>query len=237
MKKLVATMSDDNCFYYTKYTIPIFKKWAKKWGADFKILSHDSGFGSEVQYVNYRTMIFPDLLNEYDQIAYFDGDMVINKNCPNVFDVPRDTIGMVLEDKGTRKIFRHATIKQANETLGDIGWYEDYFNGGFYVISSQHKEMFQTVNGKIWRKKGFESVLYMYNIKKFGLKYIDLGYKFNHTSMFSELWHGSKNRFDSFIIHYAGGGNFPDKGDMDRTDFMIHDIFKIYGNIKCASLS
>jgi len=48
--------------------------------------------------------------------------------------------------------------------------------------------------------------------------------------MFSEPWNGSPSRFDSYILHYAGGGRFPDKGKQSRVQLIRDDIKKIYGD-------
>ena len=48
--------------------------------------------------------------------------------------------------------------------------------------------------------------------------------------MFSEAWNGSPLRFYSYLIHYAGGGRFPDKGKRTREQLMRDDVKKIYGD-------
>jgi len=231
MKKLLVTMSDANVEEYTKYTIPIFEVYAEKWGADFKILDDVSYNELGHAMWNYRTMVFYDLLDKYDQIVYMDSDIVVNKTCPDLYNlVPFDTIGLVLEDKGSRRDNRLRRIKKARAALGpEMDWTEGYFNGGFYIVSSDHKNIFTKINGKLWNGAGYDSIQYIFNIIKYKYKYIDLGYKFNHMSMFSEEWNGSPSRFDSHLIHYAGGGRFPDKGIRDWVQLMRDDIKIIYG--------
>lgn len=229
MKLLMATCSDDNVKEYSRYTIPIFKMYAHRWNADFKIL--DDLSYKENGMCKYRTLIFYDLFKIYDKIFYLDSDIVINKNCPDVFDiVPLDTIGFVLEDKGSRSQERRRRIAKIKQRFGgNESWTKDYLNGGIYVVSRMHQDIFTKINDMLWGGKGFDCLHYMYQIKKFGYKYIDLGYKWNHMSMFSEPWNRSPSRFDSYIIHYAGGGNFPDKGERDRIELMADDVRKIYG--------
>ena len=230
MKKLLVTMSDKNVYEYTKYTLPIFEMWAEKWGADFKILG-DPGNENQHGMWNYRTMVFYDWLDDYDQIIYMDSDIVINKSCPDLYNlVPFDVVGMVLEDKGSRRQARLSRIKQVKAGLGpEVDWTEHYMNAGFYIASSVHKNIFTKINGKLWTGLGYDCNHYMYNIRKYGYKYVDLGYKFNHMSMFTEPWNGMPSRFKSHIIHYAGGGRFPEKGNRDWVDLMKEDIKYIYG--------
>ena len=230
MKKLLTTLSDDNVYEYTKYTLPVFEMWAKKWGADFKILD-DITYNTSHGMWNYRTMVFHEWLDIYDQIIYMDSDIIINKNCPDLYNtVPFDTVGLVLEDKGSRRQDRLGRIRKIKSSLGpEISWSEHYLNAGFYIVSNMHKNIFTKVNGALWDGMGYDCNHYMFNIKKYGYKYIDLGYKFNHMSMFSESWNGSPSRFDSYIIHYAGGAKFPDKGNRGWVDLMKEDIKSIYG--------
>ena len=230
MKRLVATSADVNLKEFTPYTLPIQEMWAKKWGADYKILD-DPAYSRRAMWC-YRTLIFYDLFESYDRILYLDADLIINKNCPNIFEiVPYDTIGAVLEDRGSRRKERLNRIKRTKAYLGEIDWQEGFFNMGVYIVSSIHRDMFQRVNGKLWEDMGWDSPFYSYQIVRFGYKYIDLGYKFNHMSMFSEDWNGRPSRFDSYIIHYAGGAHFPDKGKRSREQLIRDDVRKIYGDL------
>ncbi len=228
MKLLMATSADANLNGYALHTLPIQERWAKTWGADYLILS-DPEYSTRAMWC-YRTLIFYDLLEVYDRIFYIDADCIINKNCPNPFEIiPFGTVGAVMEDKGSRRDERLARIKRVNAYLGEIRWNEGFFNMGVYVVSRCHRNMFQRVDGKLWEAKGWDSPFYTYQIMRLGYKYADLGYKFNHMSMFSEPWNGSPSRFDSHIIHYAGEAKFPDKGERTREQLIRDDVQKIYG--------
>lgn len=228
MKLLMATLSDDVVKAYTQYTLPILQRYAQKWNADFKVLDDTSYVGRGMW--NYRTMIFYKLFKEYDRIFYLDSDIVINKDCPNIFDVvPDDTIGFVLEDKGSRLGNRRRRISKVKRRYGGIeGWSEDFPNGGLYIVSKIHQEVFTKIRGELYNGSGLDGSHYMYQIKKQGHKYIDLGYRWNHMAMFSEEWNGSPSRFDSHIIHYAGQAKFPDREGRGRLQLMKDDIRKIY---------
>lgn len=230
MKLLMVTCSDESQVH-AKYTLPIHKMYAKKWNADFKILDDISYNKLGFSMWNYRTMVFYKLLEIYDRIFYIDSDIMINKNCPNIFDaVPCDTVGLVLEDKGSRLKDRRRRIELIKEAFGGCEhWTTGFPNGGLYVVSKIHREIFTKINGKLWNGPGYDGNHYMYQIMKQDHKYVDLGYKWNHMSMFSEPWNGSPSRLDSYIIHYAGGGRFPDKGKRSRVKLMLDDIRRIYG--------
>jgi len=230
MKLLMATCSDESQMSFGQFTLPILKMYAKKWGADFKILGDQSYNELGEAMWNYRTLIFYDLFEIYDRILYLDSDIIINNNCPNVFDVvPYDTAGLVMEDKGSRLKARRKLIADIKSAYGDIEhWTTGYPNTGLYLTSKIHRDIFTKINGKLWDRLGYDGCHFMYQIMKFGYKWVDLGYKWNHMSMFSEPWNGSPSRFNSHILHYAGKGNFPDKGDRSRVQLMKDDVEKVY---------
>jgi len=228
MKLLMATSADDNLRGFISHTLPIHQMWARKWGADYMILS-DPEYSVRAMWC-YRTLIFYELLEIYDRIFYIDADTIINKHCPNIFDaVPFDTIGAVMEDKGSRQRERLDRIRRVNAHLGEIDWQKGFFNMGVYVISKAHRDMFQRVDGKLWEDMGWDSPFYSYQIMRLNYKHIDLGYKWNHMSMFSEAWNGSPSRFDSYIMHYAGGAKFPDKKGKSMEQLIRDDVKKVYG--------
>ncbi len=226
MRLLMVTSADENIISSTKYTHPILKMFAKKWKVDFKVISTQHVFPESC-----RQLELYDIFEDYDRIFYIDSDTIINKNCPNIFDiVPYDTIGLVFEDKGSRLKNRRARIVRIKEGFGGAEhWITGYFNMGVFLISKIHRNVFTKVRGQLWGDRiGFAQTHWNYQMMKFGYKYIDLGYRWNHMSMFSEPWNGSPSRFDSHIIHYAGAARFPDKGTRSRTQLMIDDIEKIY---------
>jgi len=230
MKLLMATRASAG-IGYLPHTLPILKRYAKKWGADFKIL--DDSYGV----VFWRYMWFHKFLDKYARIIHIDADTIITKSCPNLFEVvPYDTIGLVFEDKGSRAKERRGRIAHIQQVWGDVNWKTGYFNAGMFVVSRPHKEIFVKRNGKVWGQDfkvfGAEQTHYGYHITEQGHKVLDLGYKFNHMSMFSERWNGSPSRFDSHIIHYAGGAHFPGKDQRSRIRLIMDDVKKLYGQIK-----
>lgn len=226
MKLLMVTRADEDVASYTKYTHPILRMFAARWGAEFKIL--DASL--EINKV-WSIMEIYDIFGDYDRILHIDSDIVINKNCPNVFDVvPYDTIGLVFEDKGSRLEARRLRIMKIRQRLrGDRHWTFGYFNMGVFLASKVHRDMFTRIYNLLWEAdEGLEQTHLNYQMRAFGYKYVDLGYKWNHMSMFSEAWNRNPSRFDSHIIHYAGGGKFADKGDRTMAQLIKDDTKRIY---------
>lgn len=228
MKRLIITRADDNIKAMTDITLPIMREYAEKCDAEFRIISNDAPFLTGDNLPHYRILEVADLLDEFDRVLCLDADMIINKDCPNIFElVPEDMIGTIFEDVGTRRSNRHSKIRDIQNKWGDVGWKEGYTNAGTFILSKQHKDMFLPHNDKYWLDWGSVDLHLAYNIHKFGYKIYQLPFKWNHMSMFSEPWNNNANRFDSYIIHYAGGGVF-DAGVKTKMDQIRKDYDKIY---------
>lgn len=235
MKKAIVTRSDSRVKNVSVLTHPVFKRFADKWNADFIVLNHTTYIPNDDHDI-WRSLQFGDVLCDYDRIIALDTDVLINKTCPNLFEVvDEDKIGAVYEDVGSRQVNRRARIKTIQKEFGDVGWKSGYFNMGVVVLSKRHRGIFRLFNGKAFNQdrkiNGYcgEQSHYGYMIKVDGHNIQELDYRYNHMSMFSESWNGSPSRFDSFMIHYAGGGRFPDKRNRSVPELIRDDVKKIYG--------
>lgn len=229
MRLLIVTRSDNNIKEMTDITHPIIKSFAKKIGADFEVFDHDSDCNDPFGIRHYRLMKIREKLESYDRVLSLDSDILIAKNCPNIFEiVPFDSVGSIYEDQGSRRGYRHSIIENVQKKWGNIGWTEGYINTGVFVVSSIHKDIFQKENNEYWTGFGYDDIHFGYKIHKLGYKIHELDYRFNHMTMFSEKSNGSKNRFDSYIIHYAGRGIF-DKDICNRNTQIKYDFDVIWG--------
>jgi len=223
MKLAVVTRSDENIKEMTSLTHPVIKSFAKKWDADFIILEHDAPC-----HRHYRIMEFRNLFGLYDRILSIDSDVIISTTCPNPFLlVPVPMIGSVFEDVGTREQKRRKVIKNIQERFGDIGWKSGYINTGFAMFSKEHKDIFQSIDGHYWDGFGFDDAHLAYNINKRHIPIYQLPYQYNHMTMFSEAWNRSADRFESFVIHYAGIGKFENRFK-NRIENMRYDMEELW---------
>lgn len=226
-KLLVVTRSDSRIKEMTDITHPIIKKFAEKWGAEFRIFEEREW---PVHPRHYRIMELGELLNVYDRALCIDSDVIITPNCDkNPFEVvPESKIGTVLEDVGSRQGRRRELIRKVQSQYGNVGWEQGYINTGFFVVSKRHKDIFQSINATdYWGGFGFDDVTLGYQIHAKKHEIYDLHYKWNFTTMFSEKWCGG-NRFKAFVIHYAGNGIFED-GVKNRLEQIKKDYGVIYG--------
>jgi lipopolysaccharide biosynthesis glycosyltransferase len=228
MKLLLTTRADSGVQDWINLTHPIFEKYAKRVGADFIVLNHKSDCDHGDGKWHYRIMKHYDLHDEYDRILHFDTDIILKPDCPNLFEiVPYDSIGTILEDKGSRRGARHHTIREIQNKFGNVGWTEDYINTGTFLTSKCHRDIYQKINNEYWIGWGFDDAHLGYNINKLGYKVKELHYKYNHLTMFSEPWNNHANRFDSHVIHYAGVGIY-DHGVRNKLEQAMLDHYKIY---------
>jgi len=228
MKLAIATRADDNIKEMSDLTHPVIKRYAKKWGCDFIVLDKES----EVHRCHYRILELKDLLNTYDRILSVDTDIVLNKDIKNPFEVvPLSMIGAVYEDVGSRQGKRRQVIRQIQDRFGYVGWESGYINTGFFLVSQMHAPIFEKINGQLWNGWGFDDAHLGYQIAKNKFPIYSLHWRWNNMTMFCEPWNGSPDRFDSFVIHYAGVGRFGNKFK-SRMHNIRHDFNKIWEGVK-----
>jgi lipopolysaccharide biosynthesis glycosyltransferase len=221
MKIAIAIKADEKVEDIATISHPTIKQYAEKCGANVLILDDPNAI-----HVHYRIMKCYDLLDEYDRILILDTDILISPRCPDLFKmIDRKMVGTIFEDVGSRKNDRLTRIQHAQQQWGDIGWKEHYINTGVFMVSALHKNLFAP--GEYWMNLGYDDVTIGYRIHQYGFHVGELDYRFNHMSMFSEPWNDSANRFNSFIIHYAGRGVF-DPVYSNKTEQMMADFNELY---------
>jgi len=224
MKYAIVIRADEGVKDITDITLPIIKKYANFCNADLKILSGTPPVWTDDKKPHYRILKNYQLLDDYDRILCLDADMLINKNCPNIFEVvPENKIGSIYEDVGSRAHDRRMKILNLQQHWGDVGWRSGYTNAGTFIFSRKHKNIFLPHNREFFLGWGSADLHLSYNIHKYKYEIHELGYEWNHMTMFSESWNGNADRFKSNIIHYAGRGVFDD-GVKNKLEQIIKDF-------------
>jgi len=230
MKRAIVTRADDNVKEWKKLTHPTLKEYSKKCDADFVVISDPAPFLIDDKFEGFRIIEIYNLFEKYDRILHLDTDTLVNKNCPNLFDVvPENMVGCVIEDVGTRLEHRRYQIMKVQEQFGDIGWKNGLINGGIVMMSKQHRDIFSPHEGEYWKGWAGEQTHMSYNINKYKYEVYELDYRWNHMTMFSEKWNGYANRFDSHIIHYAGQGIFDAELVENKLEQAQLDYEAVYG--------
>ena len=109
MKLAIITHADKNVKEMKSISHPLIEQYADDCGADYINMIQEC----EVPHA-YRILQLKEFLNIYDRVLNLDSDIIINKNCPNIFEeVPFEKIGTIFEDKGSRAPDRHRRINKA----------------------------------------------------------------------------------------------------------------------------
>jgi len=195
---LILTISIGD--YYkdiSNYTLPFLKKYANKIGSDFlNITEHKKEFITQ----KWNKFLIHDLLNKYHRIIYFDIDLIIREDCPNLFDVvPESKLGMFNEGRYTpRAEYLEQASKYYKEPLKK--WNGKFYNSGVMVLSRRHKQMFKMPRGIDYVETDQPYInLRIVNDK---IDMFDLDWKFNRMDILDNFC--GISRLDSYIVHYAG---------------------------------
>jgi len=227
MKAMVVRCDPDLEYY--KITSLLLKAFAKKWHCAYIEITGSCDLMTIDNKPHWKILQAKELLNQFDRLLLIDADIIITPHCLNPFEIiPETMIGTIYEDVGSRMQYRRQIIKDIQKDFGEINWTQGYLNCGFFLLSKIHKVIFEPINEKYWIGFGSDDVHFGYQINKNNLKVLELPYYWNHMSMFSESWNGSPCRYNSYVIHYAGQANFPDKGDRSRDDLIKDDFNLIY---------
>lgn len=227
MKRLIATRADSGIEEMCEISHPILKVYASKCKADFHVISENKGI-----HPHFRILQFIELFEEYDYILSVDSDVLIKKDCPDIFDiVPDGLVGTIYEDVGSRKDHRRDLINKIQNERGDVGWKSGYINTGFALFPASQKGIFNRIDtNNLWLDFGLDDVEICYQIHASSTlsdstyQIYELPFQFNHMTMHSEPWNNNADRFDSWILHYAGRGIY-DNFITNRLDQMKQDYF------------
>lgn len=195
-------------------TSPYIKQYAQKVKADLifiKERKYSLGIADNMCICYEKSHIY-ELLLHYDRVVYWDIDLLVRNDCPNLFDiVPFESIGLFNgASYCTRKggHLRERSVQYIKKTYRkaysryhipwDSRYLDYYYSAGNIVLSNIHRD--------IWRAMPNETI-HDYDQAIFNLRMLtegpysvfELDYRFNHGPMMEE------NRWDSFIINYAGG--------------------------------
>ena len=81
-----------------------FKNYAEKYNADLVVIKQKPDSTNKRSFF-YQKLLLPDQLKEYDTCVFFDIDILINPDCPSLFDILPDDKGFaaVYSPRGSDK--------------------------------------------------------------------------------------------------------------------------------------
>ena len=205
MNAVITICVGDEYRRISEFTHPMIKKYAENIGAEFVVL--DKQYYSTPHWEKF--FIF-HLLNKYERIIYFDTDLIVRDDCPNLFGiVPATKLGAFNEFPFTPN--RQESLFHACEDYGVklTGWNSKYYNTGVMVISRIHKYLFKKPIKESFNfyEQGYLNVVFAQNMRTnesqvYDLEMFDLPYKFNRMACMDSFT--GEERHASYIIHYAG---------------------------------
>lgn len=193
MKKAVITVTVGEKYEaLAKATHPGMADYAEKIGADF-IVWRD--------FLNHSLPAFKKLdiykaLEEYDRVIFFDTDIIIRDDCPDLFAlVPEDKFGAFNEFPFTDRVEAMMSYCRV-----DMNWLlnKKYFNTGVFVCSKAHREVFAPMEEI---NNFYEQTALNWRLHSLKIPTFELSHKFNRMTCLD--WTG-ESRFDSYVMHYAG---------------------------------
>lgn len=229
MKTAVVTLCiDENDIGWegmSNTTHPIIKGYSDRIKSDFILINLPQVNAKDV---GFEKCQLGNLLQYYDRIIYFDTDIIITKDCPNLFDiVPERDLGAFIESEYSfySDEVRHTIrIRRTQEKLGEIGWVKDYFNTGVMVLSKKHAPMFELAGNYIVDLR--EQTQLNYNCRKLGFWVHDIGIRLNKMDFINPF-----DRYEAYVIHYAGKGFTPVFHDINLKNQVIREDIEILKNL------
>lgn len=217
--------------FYTRMgsiTHPLMRAYAQKCGVDFLVFDErkvNDQFGLDERYEKFQLY---DLIDQYEQIAFIDTDILISPNAPSLFErVPPERFAAASE-AGFSKAGRDIELTQ--RILGKVVWQNPYFNSGVMVLGKAHKALFDPTRPelKLWSTGEFrrqqvnllnDQPYLNHRLNDLGFELLDLGYRYNHTRVRTD----THKRFNSHMIHYAGpsGHRYGSRLEQLQKDFKV----------------
>jgi hypothetical protein len=209
-KRAIVTITmGDHFWAMAALTHPLMRHYAERCGANFIVLDHPR-LSEKLGTPKYERLQLFHLLEQYDRAIFFDTDILVAKDAPDLFAiVPASCLGVASEEP---YVMSSRDKEVTQEILGKVDWRSDYFNSGMMVLSREHKALFDPDNPdlKLWATGDFRKLhinllndqpFLNHRVNKLGINVMDLGYRYNHTRTAMRKTH---LRFRSHIIHYAG---------------------------------
>ena len=179
-------------------THPTIRRYADRIGADFIAITEGRISETTPHWEKFQLL---DFLFDYDRILYVDTDVLIRKNCPNIFDaVPETHLGIYNEAPFVAG--RDYAIERCAEAYDakDFKWDGKYYNTGVMVLSRRHRMLLRKPEKEIFNF--YEQSYLNLVIQRMKPQVFEIDYKFNRMSCVDKVT--GKNRFESHIIHYTG---------------------------------
>ena len=219
MKTLVSVAIGEKYQAIASWTFPIMDAYAKKIGADFRIITEVRHHGT---FPMWEKLQVGRLLDSYDRVAFVDADIVIRPWADDLFKVvPSESFGIHNEAIGKQAVERLTWLRAAMKRFRVQGASNAYYNTGVMVFSKRHKITFGNPpayhDGPLEEQNWINVNLCRWNIGIFNLP--------STMNFVRPLYPDENLRRDAQFMHYA---TYPTK----ELDELHRDVLFHYPGIK-----
>jgi hypothetical protein len=204
-RRAVCTLALGDAPYFA-LTHPLLERYAARIGAEFvRIEGPYEGRRS-----NLRKLEIGALLDRYDRIAYFDGDVAARPDAPDLFDlVPASRIGACMEGApwfpGRGELLREACEHYGVAAPSPLP--DAWVNTGVLVVSREHRRLFAPAPPDVRAFGGGYMDMPLFNARLVGsgLEVEPLDMAFNYMGSLARMWSRPYNAYDAWFFHATGG--------------------------------
>jgi lipopolysaccharide biosynthesis glycosyltransferase len=189
---------------------PRFSAYAAQFGYDFiaiverKINYRLQWHKSRVNLHLEKFQIGP-MLDDYDRVIYFDADILLFSECPDLGAiVPPEALGVVADPSGIESWKRDEEMANMEKNFGKLAnGAGPYFNAGVLVFSKAHRELLRFDPKKFCPGRWPDQTYLNYASAQLGLPRAYLDSRANFLPG-NDGWNDSAKRKAAWAAHYAG---------------------------------
>ena len=205
-----------------KLTHPTLRAYADRVGAEFIVIDQPSSIP------HWEKMQLYQMLVKYHRIIYFDTDLIVRDDCPDLFEmVPEFQLGIFNEGRFTDRSGSLDEACREYRRRFPEKWEGIYYNTGVMVLSRRHRSLFKLpehIASLGMYEQGYlnmKIILDLDNDKTHEERVCELDYKLNRMQL-CDTYCGI-HRCDSYIVHYAGAPLQVDVHRLIREDMFNWD--------------
>ena len=196
---VVAVFGEETCREW-RLSGPLVRAYANKIGADLIVAEGDLAQHD----MPLAKLVALDRLENPGRVLMIDTDVIINKNCPDIFEItPHDAVGLFIESLYCDRIADLERIKR-NYKPANASKY--YCNTGIVVIPERFVNQFALSSAQqtIYLGPVNEQDYMNYIIMALGIPLFNISLLYNAIPLIVPDWLSKAN-----IIHFAGGAGMP----------------------------
>jgi len=209
-KALVTLAIGDKTQVWLALSGPRFASYAAKFGYDYAAIT-ERAINYRLQWHKSRVNIHLEkfqigpMLETYERIVYFDADILLSPECPDLCTLAsRESLGVVADPSGAEAWKRDEEMARMEKKFGKLANpAQPYFNAGVLVLSRAHRELMRFDPKKLCTGRWPDQTYLNYRSAKLGLPRTYLDSRANFLPG-HDGWRDPDIRKAAWAAHYAG---------------------------------